>query len=104
MKEPVQRGPAMRPRGARPRRAARPRRRWRWALLGLLFPLLFFVVIAIGVAAMAFRHMEIFRPVERGALPAAPLAQAPGAALRATAPGAAARALARGASRRSLLA
>lgn len=63
-------------RGARLPRASRPRRKWRWAVLGLLFPLLFFLVIAVGVAAMAFRHMEIFRPTERGALPVVPTAHA----------------------------
>jgi len=43
-------------------RARRARRRRTFALLALLFPLLFATVIAVGLLAMAYRHMEIFRP------------------------------------------
>ncbi|SPE27566.1 exported hypothetical protein [Burkholderiales bacterium] len=45
---------------AREERARRRRRRW--AIGAMLFPLLFATVIAIGLAAMFYRRMEIFRP------------------------------------------
>jgi len=49
---------------ASPSRApgGRERRRRNWTILAILFPLVFFLVIAIGLAAMYFKRMEFFRP------------------------------------------
>ena len=47
------------------------RRRRNWAIWALLFPLIFTAVIAIGLAAMFYRHMEIFRPSHAAAGPPA---------------------------------
>ena len=57
--------------------ALREARRRRWTLLAVLFPLFFFLVIALGLAAMYFRHMEFFRPARVGAQPGSPLALVP---------------------------
>jgi type II secretory pathway component PulK len=46
----------------------RLRKRRRAALIAVLFPLFFLVVIAIGVAAMYYRQMSFFKPAEVGAL------------------------------------
>ncbi len=51
--------------GARAGRAhdmQRARRRRRWTLLALLFPAIFFAVVAFGVASMFYGRMSIFRP------------------------------------------
>ena len=53
-----------------PRR--REARRRRWTVLAVLFPLFFFVVIALGLVAMYFRHMEFFKPARVGWNAAAP--------------------------------
>jgi hypothetical protein len=42
--------------------ARRTRRRRRWAIVAVLFPLFFLMVILLGLAAMYYRHMEFFRP------------------------------------------
>jgi len=47
----------------------RERRRRRWAVLAVLFPLFFLMVIGVGVAAMYYRRMEFFKPPAVGALP-----------------------------------
>jgi len=47
--------------------ARQARRRRRWALAAMLFPLLFATVIAVGLAAMFFKRMEIFRPAHSSA-------------------------------------
>jgi len=44
----------------------RARRRRRWALLALLFPAIFFAVVAFGVASMFYGRMSIFRPAPAG--------------------------------------
>jgi hypothetical protein len=54
------RGRTVRPADAA--REALARRRRRWAIGAMLFPLFFTTVIAIGLIAMLYRHMEIFRP------------------------------------------
>jgi hypothetical protein len=70
--------------GRRPDRTPRARRLRRWAILAVLFPVFFLVVIGIGVAAMYYRRMEFFKPPAVGALPAqvvAHVAAGPRAAL-----------------------
>jgi len=64
---------------AREALARQARRRRRWAIGALVFPLIVATVIAIGLVAMFYRHMEFFRPApsSRSALPCcAPLVHA----------------------------
>ncbi len=56
--------------------AAARRRRRRWAVVAVLFPLFFLLVIALGIAAMAWRHMEFFRPSPASNRAAAPAVSA----------------------------
>jgi len=69
------------------REALARRRRRRWAIGAMLFPLFFFMVIAIGIAAMYYRRMEIFRPghSSAGAPPCCALLNQAGAGQRETA-------------------
>ncbi len=52
-------------------RRERLRRRNRWALFALLFPLIFTAVISIGLFFMWQRHMSLFKPSPSGWLPLA---------------------------------
>lgn len=51
-------------------RAARQRARRlrRWAIVAVLFPVFFLVVIGIGIGAMYSRRMQLFKPPPVGAL------------------------------------
>ncbi len=59
--------------------AARVRRRRRWALAALLFPLIFCAVVGVGVFLMFHRQMAFFRPAPAG-LAAPPAARVAGGA------------------------
>lgn len=69
----ARKGPATPADAAQHRRSRRARRS---AWIALLFPLIFFLVVAIGLFAMANRRMEFFKPPAVGAATAAPLAGA----------------------------